>query len=142
MLALLGTVMPWPLLGLLTTAIGAACKAQGPLSSSGTFRSAVTSVRLAVPTTSVAYMTELLSLLWPSPRTCPSSCTTAASKSYCPAPTCVGSAPAYQFQPWTIVTWSASVVQPSTPWDEPPSELVAFMHLVTLACIGSLTSKI
>jgi hypothetical protein len=31
-LALRGAVMPWPLLGLLTAAIGAVCKAQGPIS--------------------------------------------------------------------------------------------------------------
>jgi hypothetical protein len=41
----------------------------------------------------LAYMTDVLLLLWPSPRTWPSSCITAISKSYCYVPTCVGSAP-------------------------------------------------
>src|SRR5579859_6000882 len=99
-----------PLLVLLTAAAGAACKAQGPLSLSATLRSAVVSTRLAVPVAKLAYMTEALLLLWPRPRTWPSSCIAAVSKSYRPAPTCVGSLPAYQFQPWIMVTWSASSV--------------------------------
>ena len=72
-------------------------------------------LQTVIEVASEAYITEVLLLLWPRPRTWPSSCITAVSKSYWPAPTCVGLAPAYQFQPWIIVTWSASVVHPSTP---------------------------
>src|SRR5579871_464152 len=140
-LGLLGRGMLGLVLVLVMAAAGAACKAQGPLSLSGTLRSAVVSTRLAVPVAKLAYMTDVLLLLWPSPRTWPSSCITAVSKSYCPAPTCVGSAPAYQLQPWIMVTWSASSVQPSTPWATPPSELVVFMVRITLASVGSVTSR-
>src|SRR5262249_23247110 len=72
------------LLVLLALAAETACRALGPLSSSGTFKSAVVNVRSVLPDASVAYMTDVLLLLWPSPRTWPSSCITAVSKPYCP----------------------------------------------------------
>src|SRR5215471_5376831 len=141
-LVLMCAIMLGLLLAAFTAAVGAACKAQGPLPVSGTLRSALTRARWTVPVANVADITDVLLLLWPRPSTWPSSCTTAVSKSYCPAPTCVGSLPAYEFQPWIIVTWSASVVQPSTPWAVPPSELVVFIFSVTLACVGFVTSVI
>jgi hypothetical protein len=52
---LLGAVMLGLLLVLLTLADGAACKAQGPLSPSGTARSAVVSTRVAVPVANECY---------------------------------------------------------------------------------------
>ena len=64
-LVLLGAGMLGLLLVQFTTAARAACKAQGPLSLSGTLRSAVVSARLAVPVAKLAYMTEVLLLLWP-----------------------------------------------------------------------------
>src|SRR5262249_13000532 len=81
----------------------AACSPQGPPSSSGTFRSAVGSVRRATPGASVAYMTEVLSALWPRPRAWPSSCITIVSTSYWPDLIWLGSAVVYQSQPDTRV---------------------------------------
>jgi hypothetical protein len=64
-----------------------------PPSLSGTLRSAVVRLRLTMRVSSVAYITEALSALWPRPRPWPSSCVTNFWKSYWAEPICVASAP-------------------------------------------------
>src|SRR5262249_21000992 len=96
-------------------------------------------VRRTVPVARVAYMTEVPSVLCPSPRAWPSSCSTTVSKSNWSAPICVASAPAYQIHPLISVISPASVVQPSTPSAEPPTALLSLMSRMTSAWVGSLT---
>ncbi len=105
------------------------------------FRSWVVTFRSATPAASVSFIGELGSVEPPRPSAWPSSCSTVVSKSYWLDAICVGSEPAYQFQPWSsVISAFGALKQPSTPSAAEPQALVSPVSMAMLAWVGSVTS--
>ena len=121
----------------------AAIWGSAPAGGSEMFRSWIVTDRSATPDARISYIGDVGSVEPPRPSAWPSSCRTVVSKSYWPAPIWLGSAPAYQFQPWSIVISPfGALKQPSTPSAALPQALVVPVSMTMLARVGSVTSVI